>query len=439
MSCFAAAKISFLYNFVKTKINHIMKSQSILFKSLGVGLLAILCILLYNRSDMIFDAVNVSSSANLLSLSLHIFCMLPSLLLLVFFWFLWNDNKDSQFAKYAFWTAAIAISAIVATNLLGYAIDQKWESINRITAGYSYDQDSDFLENKYESIALLSNIRAYISAATMLLVVAFFFAVDVLRRNKKLLWAAVFVVIAWLSQRYYTVQYAHYANQPHAEYFENFIIFQMITDVLQAGSVAYLFFVYAQKDQPLDEDKKFTNAEWLAVAGALVTMIFFFCNWMDCEKIFGKDSGQYVTLGCHVVPFAAMGLAVIAGTVISVFMRSNVAKQISCIGMMAWPLVVCIATWIFDVHDGYTVGEIIQEANEEDGFFKDFMKMIHPISIIGYTVCSIGTGILILKTLPKKVKDEFVPNPPVLSKDDEIARLRAEIAALREKAQDPQN
>ena len=135
----------------------------------------------------------------------------------------------------------------------------------------------------------------------------------------------------------------------------------------------------------------------------------------------------------------AMGLAVIAGAVISVFMRSNVAKQISCIGMMAWPLVVCIATWIFDVHDGYTVGEIIQEANEEDGFFKDFMKMINPISIIGYTVCSIGTGMLILKTLPKKVEDESVPNPPVSSKDDEIARLKAEIEALREKSQAPQN
>ena len=108
----------------------------------------------------------------------------------------------------------------------------------------------------------------------------------------------------------------------------------MITDVLQAASVAYLFFVYAQKDQPLDEDKKFTNAEWLAIAGALVTMIFFFCNWMDCEKIFGKDSSEYVTLGCHIVPFAAMGLAVIAGAVISVFMRSNVAKQISCIGII---------------------------------------------------------------------------------------------------------
>jgi hypothetical protein len=107
--------------------------------------------------------------------------------------------------------------------------------------------------------------------------------------------------------------------------------------------------------------------------------------------------------------------------------------------MMAWPLVVCIATWIFDVHDGYTVGEIIQEANEDDGFLKDFMKMINPISIIGYTVCSIGTGMLILKTLPKKVEDELVSNPPVSSKDDEIARLRAEIEALREKSQDPQN
>ena len=416
-----------------------MKSQSILFKSLGVGLLAILCVLLFQRSDMIFDGVNLDGHSDMYSPEMYVFCTLPSLMLLVFFIYLWKDNKDNKFAKYAIWTAAIAISAIVVSNILGYAIDQKWESINRIEAGYSYDQNSDLLENKYESIALLSNIRAYISAATMLLVVAFFFAVDVLRKNKKLLWAAVFVVIAWLSERYYIVQYEHYANQPYAEYFENYIVFQMITDVLQAASVAYLFFVYAQKDQPQDEDKKFTSAEWLAVAGALVTMIFFFCNCLDFEKIFGKDSSQYVTLGCHVVPFAAMGLAVIAGAVISVFMRSNVAKQISCIGMIAWPLVVCIATWIFDVHDGYTVGEIIQEANEKDGFFKDFMKMIHPISIIGYTVCSIGTGMLILKTLPKKVENEFVPKPPVFSKDDEIARLKAEIEALREKSQDPQN
>jgi hypothetical protein len=269
-------------------------------------------------------------------------------------------------------------------------------------------------------------------------VVAFFFAVDVLRKNKKLLWAAVFVVIAWLLQRYYAVQYVPHTGQSHKEYYENLVVFQMITDVLQAASIANLFFVYAQKDQPQDEDKKFTSVEWLAVAGALVTMIFFFCNWMDCEKIFGKDSSEYVTLGCHVVPFAAMGLAVIAGAVISVFMRSDIAKKLSGIGMMVWPFVVCIATWIFEVHDNYTVGEILQEANEYEGFLTEFMKFTNPASIFAYTVFSIGTGVAILMTLPKKTKEQLPPTP-VESKDDEITRLRAEIAALREKSQDPQS
>lgn len=421
-----------------------MKSQSNLLKSLGVGVLVILCAVLFNRSDMIFDTVNVSSSTNLSwPLSLRVFSMLPSLLLVVFFWILWKDNKDNQFAKYAFWTAVIAISAIVVSNLLGYTIEQKWDAVNRLEAGY--DTDDSLVRNKYEAIALLANISAYISAATMLLVVAFFFAVDVLRKNKKLLWAAVFVVIAWLLQRYYDVQYVPYTGQSFKEYYENLIVFQMIMDVLQAASIANLFFVYAQKDCPQDEGRKFTEVEWLAMAGALVTMIFFFCNWIDCEEIFkGIPEGgygefsRYYTLGCHVVPFAAMGLAVIAGAVISVFMRSDIAKKLSGIGMMVWPFVVCIATWIFEVHDSYTVGEILQEANEYEGFLTEFMKFTNPASIFAYTVFSIGTGVAILMTLPKKTKEQL-PSTPVESKDDEITRLRAEIAALREKLQDPQN
>lgn len=438
-----AAKISFLYNFVKTKINHIMKSQSILFKSLGVGLLAILCIILFNRADGIFGRI-VFEAEDYMSFSDVVFTVLPFMILLVFFVFLWNDNKDNKFAKYALWTAVIAVLAIALSNLLGYVIQQKWLALERMQSNYHYDYDhevnSKILEDKREAIGLLLHLKSYVSAAILLIVVAFFFTVDLIKKNIKLLWSVIFVVIAILLEVFYTVNnYTYYTDSPYLEYVENTIIYHMILSTLQVASIANLFFAYAQKDQPQDEDKKFTSVEWLAVAGALVTMIFFFCNWMDSEKIFGKDSSEYVTLGCHVVPFAAMGLAVIAGAVISVFMRSNVAKQISCIGMMAWPLVVCIATWIFDVHDGYTVGEIIQEANEDDGFLKDFMKMIHPISIIGYTVCSIGTGMLILKTLPKKVEDEFVPKPPVFSKDDEIARLRAEIEALREKSQDPQN
>jgi hypothetical protein len=424
-----------------------MKSQSILFKSLGVGLLAILCFLLFNISDgifgrIVFEAGDYHSFIDVVSFSDVVFTILPFMILLVFFVFLWNDNKDNKFAKYALWTALIAVLAIALSNLLEYVIQQKWLALERMQSNYHYDYDhegnSKILENKRETIELLLHLKSYVSAAILLIVVAFFFTVDVVKKNSKLLWSVIFVVIAILLEEFYTVQH-YYSDTSYLEYVENTFIYHMILTTLQVASIANLFFVYAQKDQPQDEDKKFTSVEWLAVAGALVTMIFFFCNWMDCEKIFGKDSSEYVTLGCHVVPFAAMGLAVIAGAVISVFMRSNVAKQISCIGMMAWPLVVCIATWIFDVHDGYTVGEIIQEANEDDGFLKDFMKMINPISIIGYTVCSIGTGMLILKTLPKKVEDEFVPKPPVFSKDDEIARLRAEIEALREKSQDPQN
>ena len=138
-----------------------MKSQSILFKSLGVGLLAILCFLLFNKSDGIFGRI-VFEAEDYLSFSDVVFTVLPFMILLVFFVFLWNDNKDNKFAKYALWTALIAVLAIALSNLLGYVIQQKWLALERMQSNYHYDYDhevsSKILENKRETIRLLFHI-----------------------------------------------------------------------------------------------------------------------------------------------------------------------------------------------------------------------------------------------------------------------------------------
>lgn len=396
-----------------------MKNQSTLFKCLGIVLLAVLCFVLYNTSSEIYGSINLgeySEEASVINYLLH--CV-PYLFLLVFFVILWKDSPDNKYAKWAMWICVAAFAMMVLSDVIQYFRDVKIEKYNRLDT-----RDMD-LDNAMYKLA------SYLSYASFLFVFALIFALDVLRNNKKLLGALLLVIFALLFQKYFVAWYLPFNEYSYEIFREDQYIFSMLSKTAVISSIAYLFFAYAQKDAPQDiEEKKLTQMDWIAIAGVFVTMVFFFCNWIDNEAL---NEENYITLGCHVVPFAALGLAVMAFAVISVISRNDLWKHISCVGMISWPFVVCLATLVFEVDKGQYIGHILKEGLDRYGFFKELFAITHPMYIIGYTVFSIGTGVILFCTLPKKkvVLPAPQPAPAVSSKDEEIARLKAELEALK--------
>ena len=138
----------------------------------------------------------------------------------------------------------------------------------------------------------------------------------------------------------------------------------------------------------------------------------------------------YLTLGCHVVPIAALGIMVMPIAVLSVLEKNRLAKKISAVALIVWPLIVCLATWNFEVHDGQTIGEIISEGNRHvDDFKEEFNDITRMRFVVLYTLSSIVAGVLILWTMVKKKPVKV--RSRVLTKDEQIARLQAELAALK--------
>lgn len=424
-----------------------MKNKSIIFKSLGVVFIAILCYALYDIAGHIFPEVNGRSiqevmediNVNDVPWQEYMYRTLPYLLLVVFFIYLRKEFPESKSAKYALRLAVVSAGLLVCSDILNDNYLDKLDSLEKLIQERYHDYDHDYddqielkIERKIETINTLYKIKDYLSYAVMFMIIAFLFATETLKRNKKLWYALLAVIIAMIFKYVYRAGYGYGTGRYYFMYIENKYIVQMICNTICLLSFAYLFFVYSRQDADQEvEVKKLTRNDWMSIAGVLVTMILFFCNWMDYEKI-SDDRDVYSTFGCHVVPIASLGLVVMGCTIMSVLSRSDTGKKISAIGMIVWPLVVCISTLMFDLYDGHTVGELLEEGKEHDGFFKEFNKYTDLWEIIAYTVCSVVTGIIILSGFGAKPNVPKQKSSPDSSSDkEEILRLKAEIELLK--------
>lgn len=426
-----------------------MKNKSIIFKSLGVVFIAILCYALYDIAGHIFPEVNGRSipglskdiNGNDVPWTVYMYRTLPYLLLVVFFIYLRKEFPESKSAKYALRLAVVSAGLLVCSDILNDIYLDKLDSLEKLQqerrelSYYDYDYDHDYddkIERKIETINTLYKIKDYLSYAFMFMIIAFLFATETLKRNKKLWYALLAVIIAMIFKYVYRASGGYYNDRYYCIYIENWYIVQMICNTVWLSSFAYLFFAYSRPDVDQEvEVKKLTRNDWMSIAGVLVTMILFFCNWMDYEKI-SDDRDWYFTFGCHVVPIASLGLAVMGCTIMSVLSRSDTGKKISGIGMIVWPLVVCISTLMFDLYDGHTVGELLEEGKGNDGLFKKINKIADVSEILAYTVCSVVTGIIILSGFEAKPNVPKQKSSPDSSSDkEEILRLKAEIELLK--------
>lgn len=425
-----------------------MKNKSIIFKSLGVVFIAILCYALYDIAGHIFPEVNGRSipglskdiNGNDVPWTVYMYRTLPYLLLVVFFIYLRKEFPESKSAKYALRLAVVSVGLLVCSDILNDIYQDKLDSLEilqqerRELSYHDYDHDyDDKIERKIETINTLYKIKAYLSYAVMLMIIAFLFATETVKRNKKLWYALLAVIIAMIFKYVYRGAGLGYETVRYFSiYIENWYIVQMICNTICLLSFAYLFFAYSRPDVDQEvEVKKLTRNDWMSIAGVLVTMILFFCNWMDYEKL-SDDRDWYFTLGCHVVPIASLGLAVMGCTIMSVLSRSDTGKKIFGIGMIVWPLVVCISTFMFDLYDGHTVGELLEEGKGNDGLFKKINKIADVSEILAYIVCSVVTGIIILSGFGAKPNVPKQKSSPDSSSDkEEILRLKAEIELLK--------
>jgi hypothetical protein len=282
--------------------------------------------------------------------------------------------------------------------------------------------DREALLRKEKIATFLYNASRYLLSAKMLVLLALPLAADALRKNRKLVIALSFVMIAMLIEEFFVVQRCYYEDYSDFIYYENSYIMRMIQATLCYVSFAYLMYAYSQKDAQLFERGRLSAYDWATIVGVCLTTVFFFCNWMNYEDM-------YLTLGCHVVPFAAMGLMIMPLAILSILDSNDLGKKISSIALIAWPFVVGLATWIFEVNAGMTVGDIISKGSNMDNFKSEFLKATHLHYVLLYTLCSIASGIMILmKTFQTKLPADA---PRKLTKDEEIAKLKADLEALK--------
>lgn len=408
-----------------------MKNQSLIFKVLGVALLAVLAWALYDIAGQIFPVINVAGCHGALDRAYNeyelinsFWSLIPYVILIVFFIFLWRDYPNSKTAKYAFWISVAGVAMLVLSYVFQYLADVQTESFIKLVQRGDYDEE--LIVDKVETMHLLNAVYGYLSSAKILLVFALPFAANTLRNNKKLVVAVFIAMAAMLFEEFFQI---HTLNTSYYDIIdvENLYIMMMVKAALCYVAFAYLFYAYSQKDAPeVTENKTYSAIEWVAIAGVLVAVFFFFTNWIDYENF----SQHYLTLGCHVVPIAALGIMVMPIAVLSVLEKNRLAKKISAVALIVWPLIVCLATWNFEVHDGHTIGEIISEGNRhEDDFKEEFNDVTRMRFVVLYTLSSIVAGVLILWTMVKKKPVKV--RRRVLTKDEQIARLQAELAALK--------
>lgn len=424
-----------------------MKNQSLILKMLGVAFVAILAWALYDISDQNFGYYrdrNYSNEAEV-EVGMYIYQALPYLLLLAFFVFLKKDYPDSKSANYAFWISVVGVSLIVLGFIFQYAGEVKIEAFEKLNRQmHSNDTyDADTMKDKWQTVMTLSMIGHYLLLAKVLIVFAVVLVADTLRKNKRLLLASLFVLVSLLLSRFVSLKYCH---DPFGEYQpalgiynENCIILNMVKTTLCMLSFAYLFYTYSQKDAPqVVKGSKYSRMEWGTVIGVCLTTVFFFSNWIDYESIASRvgTSDLYMIIGCHAVPTAALGLIFMPIAIFAILERNDIAKKISAIALIVWPFVVGIATWNFELFDGKTVSDILREGKREvENFNSEFTRMTDLHEIVLYTVSSIASGLLILLSMRKEKPS--VEEPRKLNKDEEIARLKAELEALKSQMKIP--
>lgn len=418
-----------------------MKNQSLIFKVLGAALLAVLAWALYDIASQILPVVifpeggNSYRAFNEHALINSFWSLIPYVILIVFFIFLFRDYPNSKTAKYAFWISVAGVAMLVFSYVFQYLADVKTEDLEKLIERMMRkgDYDAELIEDKADTIRFLEVVSGYLSSAKMLLVFALPFAANTLRNNKKLVVAVFIAMAAMLFEEFFQIHTLNISYYRELIDIENRYIMMMVRAALCFVAFAYLFYAYSQKDAPeVTENKTYSAIELGAIAGVLVAAFFFFTNWIDHENI----SDYYLTLGCHVVPIAALGIMVMPIAILSVLEKNRLAKKISAAALIVWPLIVCLATWNFEVHDGQTVGEIIREGNRQiDDFKEQFNDATRMRFVVLYTLSSIAAGVLILWTIvekkPVKVRRR------VLTKDEQIARLQAELAALKNQVASP--
>ena len=430
-----------------------MKNQSMTLKILGGVFLAILCVALYDISDQIFNQIiDKKQTDSSIEYKSYFYNYAPYLILSVFFIFLKIYYPVSKLTNYAFVLGLVAIGMMLISGIFQYLYETKaieFDTFNDSNSHNPFEERESIIEKKAETLDSLSRLVYYFSYGKLLLVFAFVFAADILRKNKKVIIALFLTIFALLFQYVHIgADLAHYASVSYEKYkiaysifLENSSILLMLKQTLLLISFAYLFTSFAKLFQgytpniPQDSQRnKLKPADWVVLGGVAITTILFFCNWIDND--FDDAAHKYLTLGCHTVPFAAIGLMIMPIAAISTIENNNIGKKISAIAMIIWPFIVGIATWEFDVYEGRTVGDILIKGNDmSEIFMEKFMEATHILSIVGYTLFSIITGVLLLlDTLPKNPQKRYQSMNIERSdsyKNEEITKLKAEIERLK--------
>ena len=106
-------------------------------------MLVVLAWALYDIAGQIFPVVNVAVEVdrayNEYELINSFWRLIPYVILIVFFIFLWRDYPNSKTAKYAFWISVAGVAMLVLSYVFQYLADVETESFIKATSSLLYN------------------------------------------------------------------------------------------------------------------------------------------------------------------------------------------------------------------------------------------------------------------------------------------------------------
>lgn len=316
------------------------------------------------------------------------------LLAFSFFIVVRKDYPDSPYSKNALVITIISTSLVTLSYLLELYTLPLQESIDVLKESNLYDYDhAEVLNAKEHTLYAVKKLSYYLMYAEGLFIAALFVVCRLFSNNARLIRAAIVVTLAIFVQ-YIQVYSPFISSNGEYEaaiklYEEKWMIWTMIHAVFYIASYVYMMFTYADSCKADNEaERSLGVGDWSAVAFNILTIIFFFRDWLYV----GEGDDKYVLFsGGHSHPLIAVIFVFMALAIVSVFINRKAIRNFSAISLIVCPIVLVIVVLLYPLGEsGVCLADLM--TSEEFGNMFD-ASSINCFNFVGYIIMSIIAGI----------------------------------------------
>ena len=365
-----------------------MKNHSTFLKVAGSAMMVLLAMWLYVYAGYFDNA----PEKTLLWGKLISFVNL--LLALSFFIVVRKDYPDSPYSRNALVITIISTSLVTLSYLLELYTLPLQESIDVLKESNLYDYDhAEVLNAKEHTLYAVKKLSYYLMYAEGLFIAALFVVCRLFSNNARLIRAAIVVTLAIFVQ-YIQVYSPFISSNGEYEaaiklYEEKWMIWTMIHAVFYIASYVYMMFTYADRCKADNEaERSLGVGDWSAVAFNILTIIFFFRDWLYV----GEGDDKYVLFsGGHSHPLIAVIFVFMALAIVSVFINRKAIRNFSAISLIVCPIVLVIVVLLYPLGESGVCLADLMTSEEFGNMFG--ASSINCFNFVGYIIMSIVAGI----------------------------------------------